>query len=1301
MPLNTQNFVSVLGAPKQAEKLDGSTATAGRFLSADQRENMRRGSQSITPISNSETTNTTQTPHKQVENDIEHVFSEAHEYIEPEPHLQVRANSIFNSFLNNIKPSPPFTPLVTTPTVIPTNIDTTLVETTPPTENVNVAPHRLDQVKKREDEQLAVTTLTDQLFSIKAPKTNNPGADQINGIKAKNAFLDGIINGTSNFSINGISNETLVDTAKLMKMLQPVIIKTQNKETLEPEKSQVIRLRAIFNNLNNDIPQSLNPETVAKAAKARESQIVTRYTPQVRATFERELGKISGQQVPIENTEHNPVNFQKPDKLATKTTAHQDLGPVRTTIKLPFTPTNNDLSIEARSTFFNQNLSEKYNLVQTRDDGNSLFRAISAGLAGNPYSIDAQLQHKNLRIQATEYMNNHKTEFNVNDEYLLNIRHSGNPGGEQEIIAMAKLLKQPIVLHYPDPHTSEMVEHTFSGGEETQNKQPLHISFVNGNHFDLIIPKSSSQTESNFNPETEHINFNSALENLNENMPGLRGTKITVVHRENPITPYVKPVIVPPAPPLTEETVQAEITETPHAESTPANPVTNAPLNTNTTVEAAKPTSTELAAARIPLNKLQANMFSHKVPQLNRLIDQFVISSNVDIATLPQIHKKEKHIRLQVEALQEMQGLINSKADWGNRGPAIDRLEKAIITQLNYFKSLAVEVEETKAGGTMMGPTARRNVTPSRWVNDLRISNNAPLDIGTLSFLTELQKGAQGTPLVYESADKTKKYVGKVDRTESRGEVEKEFLKYKLVYEQAGMHPNLANVHGMADLRYGNQHEIGMLMDKIPGMDGKGAQVALRNALDDGVISHTEYWGAMQYIENTLLDLTQHLAKAGLSYNDFKPDNYVINSETGSLILIDLGGASKTGALPGAITDQYVAPEIFEPDSQKVKTGTSTVKSSEVGDVFTIGASLVHSVEMPDLTYHTASPNQGITETQTPFTIDRDGNKHKKTFETGNAQTAYRNFLDRTMDRNPETRANSRQAQQTDFISDRLLSDTDACKVLKGVISGTAREDWQKKWLAAAAKNQNINIDNLMPLPLKDWDKAILETLTPAIPATKARVYMENINEILGKIDYELKRSPRDISSFSALINLTNKAKQVCVSAEEFGTDLTQFKKDISTAEQIILTRLQVEIPKKEEKYRNLNTSDVNFSKTRDPDFMLNRNTINMFTDMINSSEILNGDSSPPKIDNTKLKEIKNRAVTEMTRSMNKDISNLCRDLGKVDFNNCRAGYLEGMLNQTKELIRNGGYIGVDTNRLAALQVQMINRLNVLRPVNS
>lgn len=226
----------------------------------------------------------------------------------------------------------------------------------------------------------------------------------------------------------------------------------------------------------------------------------------------------------------------------------------------------------------------------------------------------------------------------------------------------------------------------------------------------------------------------------------------------------------------------------------------------------------------------------------------------------------------------------------------------------------------------------------------------------------DVAKGGLGSISIFKN-QKGEKLVGKFISTEEicsaksaikiKESFEQEFKAVEKIYktENVGRHPNLVNMYGIANVpdKTGALKRA-ILMEHVPGPHGMETFNALRKCWDSHKISTTEYWGAIQFLGRRLLDVTEHIAKAGVVHNDIKPHNFLVNENTGEPVLIDLGSWSEPeSVIERGYTWNYSAPELRLAQEVSAKS-----------DVFSVGASLLHGVEGGEIKEMEDAPNQGL-----------------------------------------------------------------------------------------------------------------------------------------------------------------------------------------------------------------------------------------------------------------------------------------------------------------------------------------------------
>lgn len=390
----------------------------------------------------------------------------------------------------------------------------------------------------------------------------------------------------------------------------------------------------------------------------------------------------------------------------------------------------------------------------------------------------------------------------------------------------------------------------------------------------------------------------------------------------------------------------------------------------------------------------------------------------------------------------------------------------------------------------------------------------------------DFANGSFGSVSIFEN-ENGDQLIGKVSNNNTQtgkgfaiGSLDDELKAYQTIYDAVGPHPNLVHLYGIAQVRHKEETKLTLLMDFIPGPNGKGAFDALRKCRGAGKISSEQYWGAMQYIARRLLDVTRHLGKAGMVHNDIKPENFLVNEKTGEPVLIDIGLSTKKDAVVGARTPAYAAPEAKEWIIKRVgERGDVAVEGvDERSDVFSIGASLLDGIKGGKI------------------------KMPKREADTYSAKTAFMEFINSVMEPEKERRVDSREAKNLDFLKLRMLDDDAAKEIIKKAIALASIIEKKKP-----AKEQGKQVmPQLFSMPKRGEKKRVL-AVTDASKSNPAQEDHARLRDA-SKDDTRTRRNRRLASQARLQVQYEQNMKN---SGMQFMTDATWYRDAKGTLEAV------------------------------------------------------------------------------------------------------------------------------------------------------
>ncbi|WP_159096853.1 protein kinase domain-containing protein [Pseudovibrio sp. Alg231-02] len=457
------------------------------------------------------------------------------------------------------------------------------------------------------------------------------------------------------------------------------------------------------------------------------------------------------------------------------------------------------------------------------------------------------------------------------------------------------------------------------------------------------------------------------------------------------------------------------------------------------------------------------------------------------------------------------------------------------------LEQLRKELPQETLKSPLLNGTAALKAVPETlpksydWVGE-PVVGDAP-DLSTLKpNITEKFAEGESHISTYTTAD-GHNLVGKIERTVAAGHLKAELSAYKTIYENAGEHPNLGKVYGMASVPYGSLVKEALVMDEVVGDRGSVTMRKLNLAWKAGDISSAQYWGSVQYIGQKLLDVTGHISKAGLVHNDIKPDNYVVSAETGEPVIIDLGLHSKAGETAKGFTEDYKAPEVHPRHPQ----------TSEKSDVFSVGATLLSGVEQ-GLRDQNHMPNAGLWHS-TKISRDDEGNAVKIPGLAA-VETDYSRFMD-GLQNSVNQRPDAAEAGSLSFIQDSLIEESEARSVLKDVVSNPKYDDRgarsERQVTEKDIRNSFGDVRNVLVQRAKNESQgdaafAIIELGKQCKTVIRAEKQGNADSSVLGRLRELVSKTYHTLSQFSAHHNTSARKSEAYEVSRILSHEVSEFK---------------------------------------------------------------------------------------------------------------------------------------------------------------
>jgi len=364
------------------------------------------------------------------------------------------------------------------------------------------------------------------------------------------------------------------------------------------------------------------------------------------------------------------------------------------------------------------------------------------------------------------------------------------------------------------------------------------------------------------------------------------------------------------------------------------------------------------------------------------------------------------------------------------------------------------------------------------------------IDKGKLRVNTQntLGSGGQGSILKVESFEpNTPPLVMKVPPSSSMAmddysDIETEAKNYELV----GDHPNIIKSLGMQTIG----GKKGLVLEQVQGTGFDNVTGNLKTRLAKGEITHSEFWGSIQFTLSKTLEVLDHLHSKGLVNNDVKPENIMIDETTGDVKVIDLGTVNRTTEDPGETSVSYRAPELQHgstPQTDVFSTGASAFEMVE-GETFHYGrkedlakagfksqcqeivdrfSEFIGTDEEDDMAIQLESQINPLNQKVTPEgKSDPQGTEVKRNSGVTAGKGAYTEFVNWLLHPDPKKRPSAKEALQHPFLRDRMLTDDQVKGMLRKNMVDPPPEQQGKeplrKLVADGEKGQHENAQQLV-----------------------------------------------------------------------------------------------------------------------------------------------------------------------------------------------------------------------------------------------
>jgi serine/threonine protein kinase len=178
-------------------------------------------------------------------------------------------------------------------------------------------------------------------------------------------------------------------------------------------------------------------------------------------------------------------------------------------------------------------------------------------------------------------------------------------------------------------------------------------------------------------------------------------------------------------------------------------------------------------------------------------------------------------------------------------------------------------------------------------------------------------------------------------------------------FQKVDPHPNIVNFFGLSNIN----KNCGLVLSYIDGLNLSQLTKSLSEKYINNLLSHSEFWGTIQYIFYHILLGVMHIHKYKFAHQDLKPSNIILDKESLTPIIIDFNRSHECGEVLSPGKEEYASPEFF--------TSNGKAKISEITDSYSIGQLLYH-IYFSSISPETA--NTFLAGIKTEDLTSKDGN---------------------------------------------------------------------------------------------------------------------------------------------------------------------------------------------------------------------------------------------------------------------------------------------------------------------------------------